>query len=75
LDVCGAGLSRAPQVPVAQTNSLLGNKPEALQYLKIAFDKRDESMVEVESDPAFNALHDEPAYKDLVTKLGFPARK
>jgi DNA-binding winged helix-turn-helix (wHTH) protein/Tfp pilus assembly protein PilF len=60
---------------VAQTDSLLGNKLEALRYLQIAYDKRDEAMLEFESDAAFTNLHDEPAYKDLVAKLALPARK
>jgi hypothetical protein len=59
---------------VAETDSLLGNKQEALQYLKVAYDKHDNSMMHMESDPAFATLHHEPAYQDLVAKLGFPAR-
>jgi DNA-binding winged helix-turn-helix (wHTH) protein/tetratricopeptide (TPR) repeat protein len=60
---------------VAETDSLLGNKQEALQYLKVAYDKHDDSIVRLESDPAFTNLNQEPAYRDLVGKLGFPARK
>jgi len=59
---------------VAETDSLLGNKQEALQYLKVAYDKHDDSMVRLESDPAFSNLTHEPAYRDLVAKLGFPTR-
>jgi len=59
---------------LAETDSLLGNKQEALQYLKIAYDKHDDGMVRIESDPALNNLHDEPAYKNLVARLGFPVR-
>jgi hypothetical protein len=59
---------------VAETDSLLGNKQEALQYLKVAYDKHDDSMVRLESDPAFTNLTHEPAYQDLVAKLGFPTR-
>lgn len=68
---------RGVQLPyaLAQTNSLLGNKQEALQFLKIAYDKHDESTIQIEADPAFDNLHDEPAYKELVAQPGFPARK
>jgi hypothetical protein len=59
---------------LAETDSLLGNKQEALQYLKIAYDKHDDGMLRIESDPALNNLHDEPAYKNLVAVLGFPFR-
>jgi DNA-binding winged helix-turn-helix (wHTH) protein/Tfp pilus assembly protein PilF len=60
---------------VARTDSLLGDKQEALQYLQIAYDKHDEYAVQLEVDPAFNNLHDEPAYKNLIARLGFPAQK
>jgi DNA-binding winged helix-turn-helix (wHTH) protein/Tfp pilus assembly protein PilF len=60
---------------LAETDSLLGNKQEALQYLKIAYDKHDDGMVRIESDPELNSLHNEPAYKNLIATLGFPAGK
>jgi DNA-binding winged helix-turn-helix (wHTH) protein/Tfp pilus assembly protein PilF len=60
---------------VAQTDSLLGNKEGALLYLNIALNKRDEAMVEIASDPAFNTLRDDPAFKEIIAKLGFPTRK
>ncbi len=60
---------------LAETDSMLGNKEEALQYLKIAYDKHDDAVVRLEGDVAFNNLRDEPGYKDLVARLGFPAGK
>lgn len=57
---------------LAETNSLLGNKREAFRYLQIAYDRHDDSTVQVESDPDFNNLHNEPAYKNLVARLGIP---
>ncbi len=59
---------------LAETNSLLGNTQEALLYLKIAYDKHDDCMVNFEADPELNSLHDESAYKDLVAKLRFHTR-
>jgi len=53
----------------------LGNKQEAIAYLNISYEKHEEYVLQVETDPAFNTLHDEPAYKDLVARLGLPARK
>ncbi len=60
---------------LAETLSLLGNKREALAYLKSDFDRHDEIFPWVEGDPAFNNLHDEPAYRELVASLGFPEQK
>lgn len=58
---------------VAVTNSLLGNKQEALHYLKTAYDQHDELMMGIQCDPAFNNLHDDPGFRDLVAKLNLPA--
>jgi DNA-binding winged helix-turn-helix (wHTH) protein/Tfp pilus assembly protein PilF len=59
---------------LAQTDSLLGNKQEALGYLKLAYDKHDESTVQLETDRTLKSLHDEPEYKELVARLNFRAR-
>jgi len=57
---------------LARIDSLLGNKQEALQYLKIASDKHDEFFVQLPGDVAFKNLHGDPAYNDLAARLGFP---
>ena len=57
---------------LAETNSLLGNKREAFRYLQMAYDKHDDSTVQVETDQDFDNLHNDPAYKNLVAKLGIP---
>jgi len=60
---------------LAETFSLLDEKREALAYLKSDFDQHDEIFPLVESDPVFNSLHDDPAYRDLVARMGFPEQK
>jgi DNA-binding winged helix-turn-helix (wHTH) protein/tetratricopeptide (TPR) repeat protein len=59
----------------AQTNARLGNKQEALRYLQIAFDKHDEQIIQVNNDRAFNNLHTDPAYRNLIARLEIPARE
>lgn len=58
---------------VAQTCALLGNKDEALQYLQAAYDQHDELLLAVGNYPALNGLHDDPAYRDLVSRIGLPS--
>jgi len=58
---------------LAQTHCLLGEKKETLQYLQIAYDKHDESTIQIQNDPSFSSLHDDPAYKNLIAHLGLPA--
>ncbi len=51
---------------------MLGNKTEALRYLKTAYEQRDSSLLFVEIYFEFNNLHDEPAYRDLLARMNLP---
>jgi tetratricopeptide (TPR) repeat protein len=60
-------------VLVAETCARLKNKSAALQYLKAAFDQRDELLLPIKNDPAFDSLHDDAAYRDLLERMNLPA--
>jgi len=60
---------------LAETDSLLGKKKEALEYLQIAFDKHDEPTVQVANDTGFKSLHSDPAYQSLIARIGLPVQK
>jgi len=57
---------------LAATCSLLGNKQEALRYLKIAYDQHAQNVPDMESNHAFDNLHNEPAFRQLLTDAGLP---
>ena len=57
---------------VAQSYSLLGNTQQAIQYLQICMDRREEGIVNIATDPAFNNLHSLPAFQQLLAKAGLP---
>ncbi len=57
---------------LAETYSILGRNQEALKYLKAAYDQRADGVPEMESDPAFNNLHDDPAFRRLLSDVGLP---
>ncbi len=59
-------------IAVAQTCALLGDKEQALQYLKAAYDRHDELLVSVGAYPALDGLRDEPDYRDLLARMNFP---
>ena len=63
-----------PPTDLAETLALLGNKKEALKYLEAAYDQRDSALLFVETDPEFDVLHDEPAYRHLLARMNFPVR-
>ena len=60
---------------LAHTLCLLGDKKEALRYLQIGYEKHDEAVIQIQSDPGFTSLQDDPDYKDLIARLGLPAKK
>ena len=64
-----------PAYSLAETDSLLGDKKEALHYLQIAFDRHDESTVQVGNDSGFNNLHSDPTYQSLIARMGLPVQK
>jgi tetratricopeptide (TPR) repeat protein len=58
---------------LAETYSLLGNKQEALRYLKIAYDRHAEDVPGMATNHAFDNLHDEPAFRRMLAEVGLPA--
>jgi DNA-binding winged helix-turn-helix (wHTH) protein/tetratricopeptide (TPR) repeat protein len=57
---------------LAETCALLDDKKEALQYLQAAYDQHADGVAQIEGDPFFNNLHNEPAYRELATRIGLP---
>jgi hypothetical protein len=49
-----------------------GNRQEALRYLKTAYDQHADGMYEIETDHAFDILHNEPAFRQLVADVDLP---
>ena len=57
---------------LAATCSLLGNKQEALRYLKIAYDQHADNVPGMATQHAFDNLHDEPAFRRMLADVGLP---
>jgi DNA-binding winged helix-turn-helix (wHTH) protein/Tfp pilus assembly protein PilF len=57
---------------VAQTEARLGNKREAIRYLTICFQSHDEWVLNLRDDQEFVSLHGEPAFQQLLAKIGLP---
>ncbi len=55
---------------VAVTCAQLGRRQEALQFLHVALAQKDMGMLFINAEPAFGALHQDPAYRELVSKVG-----
>lgn len=60
-------------VAIAQTYALLGNKDQALKYLKLAYDQHDELLLALRIYPALASLHKEPGFRDLADRMNLPA--
>jgi hypothetical protein len=57
---------------LAVTCSLQGNKQDALRYLKTAYDQRADGLFQIETDRAFDILHNEPEFRQVVANVGLP---
>jgi tetratricopeptide (TPR) repeat protein len=57
---------------LAKTYASLGNKSEALRYLKIALEQRDSDLLFAEIHYQLDSLHHEPEYQDLLARIGLP---
>jgi DNA-binding winged helix-turn-helix (wHTH) protein/Tfp pilus assembly protein PilF len=60
---------------VAQTEARLGNKREAIRYLTICIQSHDEWMLNLRDDQEFVRLHGDPAFQQLLAKIGLPPVK
>ena len=55
---------------MAEAYAWVGNKPEALTYLQIAYQRHEAELAGVRNSPAFEGLHGEPAFRNLVVEIG-----
>src|SRR5258708_4253796 len=60
---------------VAQTEARLGNKHEAIRYLTICVQSHDEWVLNLIDDQEFVSLRGEPAFQQLLAKIGLPPVK
>lgn len=58
---------------VAQVYAVRGERDKAFEWLQIAFDNHDTGMLALLVDPLLKSLSDDPRYKNLLTKMAFPA--
>jgi DNA-binding winged helix-turn-helix (wHTH) protein/Tfp pilus assembly protein PilF len=57
---------------VAQTEARLGNQREAIRYLSICVQSHDEVVLNLIDDQDFISLHGDPAFVQLLAKIGLP---
>jgi DNA-binding winged helix-turn-helix (wHTH) protein/Tfp pilus assembly protein PilF len=57
---------------VAQTAARLANRNEALKYLTISVQSHEEHMIYLGGDHAFASLRGDPAFEQLIAKIGLP---
>ncbi len=57
---------------VAQTEARLGNRRDALKYLTICILSHDGIVLNLSVDQDFASLHGDPAFQQLLAKIGLP---
>lgn len=58
---------------VAQTDAELGHSREALEYLTTCVQSHDELVLNLGVDQGFASLHGDPAFEQLLARIGLPA--
>jgi TolB-like protein/DNA-binding winged helix-turn-helix (wHTH) protein len=56
----------------AELYTRLGNATMAMQYLEAAYREHTALVVRLQVNPAFDALHSDPRYQDLIRRIGLP---
>jgi TolB-like protein/Flp pilus assembly protein TadD len=59
---------------IAQIYAVRGEADKAFEWLQISFDDHDGGTLGLSVDPLLRGLRDDPRYKNLVAKLGLPAK-
>src|SRR5271165_5106383 len=57
---------------VAEGHAALGHADDAMKYLEIAYQRHDLSLVTLPLDKAFQSLHQNQQFRNLVAKIGLP---
>jgi len=68
LKLYGEGKIAAYQL--ARSEAHLGNNREALRYLALSVNEREESLFYLTVDPAFTNFHGDPAFQQIVSRTG-----
>jgi tetratricopeptide (TPR) repeat protein len=63
---------KIPAYDLALTYARLGEKQETLEYLQVAYTKHEGSLLAIRTEPAFDGLHKEEAFRRLLEEIGLP---
>jgi tetratricopeptide (TPR) repeat protein len=67
-----AGRPGVSQYLVAEVHAALGERSRALDWLERAYEAHDTSLLNVKVNPVFEALHGDPKFGELVSRVGLP---
>jgi TolB-like protein/Tfp pilus assembly protein PilF/predicted Ser/Thr protein kinase len=62
----------AVAIDISSVEVALGNKEEAFRSLDTAYREHAPDIVQIKMAPPFDSVHDDPRFKALVKKIGFP---
>jgi hypothetical protein len=61
-----------PPTNIAVSYALAGDRNKAFEYLEKAYAEQDSELMACIRFPAFDLLHSDPRYADLMRRLGLP---
>jgi tetratricopeptide (TPR) repeat protein len=63
---------KIPAYDLAVTHCLMGNHQEALRLLESSVQSHEAQVIAIRVDKNFQSLHDDPAFQQLIAKVGLP---
>ncbi|HSE95626.1 MAG TPA: hypothetical protein VLD61_07010, partial [Methylomirabilota bacterium] len=60
---------------IATIHAGLGNRSQALDWLERAYEGRATYLTFVNVDPRFDAIRDDPRFRELVRRMGLPGAR
>jgi TolB-like protein/DNA-binding winged helix-turn-helix (wHTH) protein/tetratricopeptide (TPR) repeat protein len=57
---------------MATTHAILGDKDEAIGYLRRGFEERSACIPDIKTDPRLDSLRSDPRFRELLRRVGFP---
>jgi serine/threonine-protein kinase len=64
--------SYVPSVLVAEACVRVGDKQCAFEWLERGFEERDDLMINLKVQPAFDTLRSDPQFQNLIRRVGIP---
>jgi TolB-like protein/Flp pilus assembly protein TadD len=65
-------LESGPAFMIGSIHAELGERDQAIEYIRKAYENREGSLLMLDVWPSFDAMHSDPRYQEFVRRMGLP---